>query len=204
MRVLKVLVGCEESQEVTKAFRELGHEAYSCDILPCSGGHPEWHIQGDVLNIRRNNNYGKGWDLIILHPPCTCLSVSGNRWYGKTAPLHMRQRRIEAQEWTEGLWVEACFACKYVALENPVGVLTLNVKPFYIQPWQFGHGETKKTGLWLHNLPKLIPTNIVDGREQRIWKMAPSADRGKERSKTFPGIAKAMAEQWSEYILENN
>ena len=191
---MDVLVGGEESQAVTKEFRKLGHEAYSCDLQECSGGHPEWHIHGDMLDAI----VSKPWDIIILHPPCTSLAVSGNRWYGEGMP--MNQERLDSMEWTSNLWnIAKQYALIGVALENPVGVLTKHQdfgKPQYIQPWQFGHGETKKTGLWLHNLPELIETDVVDGREQRIWKMGPSADRAKMRSKTFPGIAKAMATQW--------
>lgn len=205
---MKILIGCEESQAVCIEFRKRGHEAYSCDLQECSGGHPEWHLHGDVIKFIREKNYGHGWDLIILHPPCTHMAVSGNRWYGSSAELHMRQKRIEAIEWTQGLWIEACFTAKSVALENPVGVLELRdintnqiVKPNYVQPWQFGHGETKKTGFWLYNLNPLESTEIVDGREQKIWKLPPTPDRAKLRSKTYPGIAKAMAEQWSKPAL---
>lgn len=190
---MRVLIVCEESQEVCKAFRELGHEAYSCDIQECSGGHPEWHLKKDAMVAIKLG----GWDLIIMHPPCTALAVSGNRWYGKGQPQH--QQRLDAVAWTQRLWDAATSACGRVAMENPVGVLNTMghfPKPAYIQPWQFGHGETKKTGLWLHVLPPLQSTNIVEGREQRVWKLPPSKDRGKLRSKTYPGIAKAMAEQW--------
>lgn len=193
----KILVGCEESQEVTKAFRKLGHEAYSCDIIPCSGNYPEYHLQMDIFKALDLYN----WDLVILHPPCTKIAVSGNAWYGKEK-LKFNER-LEAIKWTQNLWDYATSICSKVALENPVGVLNSmgNLpKPDYIQPWQFGHGETKKTGLWLHGLPKLLPTNIVDGRDQRIWKMPPSKDRGKLRSKTYPGIAEAMADQWGKLL----
>jgi hypothetical protein len=192
----RVLVACEESQIVTKAFRELGHEAYSCDILPCSGGHPEWHFQQDVFEVIDN----KHWDIIILHPPCTKVAVSGNAWYGSNKARH--NERVESVKWIQSLWDKSISLCEKVAMENPVGVLNKMgnfPKPTYIQPWQFGHGETKKTGLWLKGLPNLKPTNIVKGREQRIWKMPPSKDRGKLRSKTFLGIAKAIAEQWGNY-----
>ena len=188
-------MACEESQAVTMAFRAVGIEAYSSDLQPCSGGHPEWHIQGDVVSVIRHRF---PWDIIILHPPCTALAVSGNRWYG--VGMIRDGKRQRAKHWTYNLWEMAkehsSVGC---ALENPVGVLSKIPgfgKPQYIQPWQFGHGETKKTGLWLHGLPPLKPTNIVDGREHRIWKMGPSPDRAKARSKTFPGIAAAMAEQW--------
>ena len=144
MRQLKVLVGCEESQAVCKAFRALGHEAYSNDLLPASGGHPEWHLQMDVFEAIRLNK----WNLIILHPPCTKIAVSGNRWYGRGTKGF--KERIDAINWTQGLWEYANEICNHVALENPVGTLNkygFFPRPQYIQPWQFGHGETKKTGL---------------------------------------------------------
>lgn len=193
---MKVLIGCEESQAICKEFRALGYEAYSNDLIECSGGHPEWHLQMDVFDAI---DY-KEWDLIILHPPCTALAVSGNGTYGVGKPKY--NERIEAVEWTQKLWDKACEVCEHVALENPVGVLnsmgSKNLpKPQYIQPWMFGHGETKKTGFWLQGLPHLYPTNKVEGREQKIWKMGPSEDRAKLRSKTYPGIAKAIAYQWS-------
>lgn len=190
---MDILLGCEESQIVCNEFRKLGHNAYSNDLLKCSGGRPEWHLQMDVFDAINLTD----WDLIILHPPCTALAVSGNRWYGVGKPRH--QDRIEAVKWTQELWEKATSASKHVALENPVGVLNTMghfPEPQYIQPWQFGHGETKKTGLWLYNLPKLQPTDIVSGREQRIWKMPPAKDRAKMRSKTYPGIAEAIAAQW--------
>ena len=194
---MKILIGCEESQAVTLAFRAMGHEAYSCDIQACSGPRPEWHIQGDIFEAIQSER----WDFIGLHPPCTALAVSGNAWYGKDKPKY--QERIDSLKWTLELWLLATSVCPRVYLENPVGILNSQKpkgfplpKPQYIQPWQFGHGETKKTGLWLHGLPQLKPTEIVEGREHRIWRMPPSADRGKLRSKTYPGIAKAMAEQW--------
>lgn len=189
----KVLVGCEESQEVANALRRKGIEAYSCDTQPCSGGHPEYHLQMDVMKAI-DLMY---WAMIILHPPCTKIAVSGNRWYG--FGMERYNERIEAVEWTQQIWNKAISVCEMVALENPVGVLNKMgdfPKPHYIQPWQFGHGETKKTGFWLHGLEPLHPTDIVEGREQRIWKMPPSEDRGKLRSKTYPGIAKAIADQW--------
>lgn len=184
---MKILIACEESQAVCKAFREKGHEAYSCDILPCSGGHPEWHIQGDVAPLLQEK-----WDMIIAFPPCTHLAVSGAK--------HFEQKRKDGRQ-QEGIDFFMQFTyidCERVAIENPIGIMsTLYRKPDQIiQPWMFGHGETKATCLWLKNLPKLEPTNIVEGREQRIWKMAPSPDRAKNRSKTFAGIAQAMANQW--------
>ena len=193
---MRVLIGCEESQEVCKAFRAKGHEAYSCDLLKCSGGHPEWHIQGDVLSAIE-----KGWDLIVLHPPCTALAVSGNAWYGKG--MSKNSERLKAIDWTIRLFELAKSKANMVAMENPVGVLPVKASQ-YVQPWQFGHPESKKTGFWLHKLLPLKSTNNVKdlfnslpkNKQQRLHYLPPSADRAKIRSKTFPGIAKAMADQW--------
>lgn len=185
---MRVLIACEYSGKVRDAFLRLGHDAMSCDLLPTDAPGP--HYQGDVLDI-----IGDSWDIIIMHPPCTALAVSGNRWYGRGMPKH--QERIKAIEWTMMLWQRAKDNARVGAcMENPVGVLPVPPSQ-YIQPWQFGHGETKKTGLWLHNLPPLEPTNIVEGREQRIWKLPPSKDRWKIRSETYQGIADGMAAQWS-------
>lgn len=184
---MKVLVACEESQEVCKAFRALGHEAYSCDIEPCSGGHPEWHLQVDALELLKMQ-----WDMILAFPPCTDLAVSGARYFAEKRADGRQQRSID-------FFMEFAKAdCPRIAIENPVGIMsTYYRKPDQIiQPWQFGHGETKKTCLWLKGLPLLKPTEIVSGREQRIWRMPPSKDRAKMRSRTYPGVAKAMAEQW--------
>ncbi len=189
----KVLIACEESQTVTKEMRALGIEAYSCDIEPCSGDHPEWHIQGDVTPLLERR-----WDMIIAFPPCTDLAVSGARWFKEKQADGRQQKSIDFfLQFTR-------ISCKW-AIENPIGIMSTKFrKPDQIiQPWQFGHGETKATCLWLNELPKIEPTNIVGGREQRIWKMAPSPERGKQRSKTFLGIAKAMAEQWGSYLNEN-
>jgi hypothetical protein len=191
---MRILVGCEKSQTVTKALRARGHEAYSCDIQACSGGRDDWHFEKDIFEVL--DLYS--WDLIILHPPCTKIAVSGNRWYGEGTPRH--HERLEAVLWTQKLWQKSLSICDRVALENPVGVLNKYSdfpKPSYVQPWQFGHGETKNTGFWLQGLDPLMPTNIVEGREQRIWKLPPSADRGEIRSITFSGIAQAIAEQWT-------
>jgi len=181
---MKVLIACEFSGVVREAFRERGHNAISCDLLETEKEGK--HYKGDLFDLLY-----LGWDLIIAHPPCTHLAVSGNRWYAGT------ELRKQSVEFVERIW--GC-DCKKLAIENPVGVLNsmsdILPKPQYIQPWMFGHGETKKTGIWKRGLPDLIPTNIVDGRDQRIWKMPPSADRSKERSKTYQGIAKAMADQW--------
>ncbi len=183
---MKILVACEESQAVCIEFRKLGHEAFSCDILPCSGGHSEWHIQGDVLE-----QLDKGWDLMVGFPPCTHIAVSGARWFPEKQKDGRQQQAID---FFHKLWNSPI---EKICLENPIGIMsTVLRKPDQIiQPWQFGHGETKATCLWLKNLPKLKPTNIVKGREQRIWKMPPGPERSKLRSKTYPGIAKAMAEQ---------
>ena len=186
---MNVLIGCEESQAVCIAFREKGHKAYSCDLQECSGGHPEWHYKMDVIGAINC----KKWDLIILHPPCTYTALCGNRWYWNS-PL-----RIQGVMFCIDVWGEAKNVCKRVALEQPKTIIQkyIGKKSQVIQPWQFGHGETKETWLWLKGLPKLQLTNIVEGREHNIWKMPPSPDRQKLRSKTFPGIAKAMAEQWN-------
>lgn len=207
---MKVLIGCEESQAVCKAFRERDIEAYSCDIQECSGEYihlqmPFWMTEAIDL---------KKWDLIIMHPPCTCISVSGNATYALGMLKH--DCRIQAVKWTQKLWDYATSKCNYVAMENPVGCLnTLGLfpKPQYIQPYQFGHPETKKTGLWLFNLPNLKPTTVVDpifiigkkdGKKYSpIHYMSVGKDkleRGKLRSKTYPCIARAMAEQWTPII----
>lgn len=206
---MRVLVACEESQEVCKAFRARGHAAYSCDIQECSGGHPEWHIWGDVLAYINGHCLFQTqdnklhyvpllWDLIIAHPPCTDLAVSGARWFAEKKRDGRQQRSIE-------FFMQFVNAdCDRIAIENPVGIMsTLYRKPDQIiQPWMFGHGETKATCLWLKGLPHLEPTEIVEGRTPRIWKRPPSADRARLGSKTYPGIALAMAEQWGVYNRE--
>ena len=188
---MRVLIGCEESGVVTKAFRDRGHRAFSCDLLP-TRGNQDWHLQ---CGVKKAIKMG-GWDLIILHPSCTALSLSGNRWYGKEMPLH--QKRNESIQWTVGLWRLAKQYSPCVVLENPTSVIFkhLDAKVQYIQPYQFGHGEQKKTGLALHNVPELTPTDEVDGREERIWRMPPGSNRKRDRSVTFQGIADAMADQW--------
>ena len=185
---MRILVACEESQAVTKELRRLGHEAYSCDIEPCSGGHPEWHLQQDVTQLLKIR-----WDMVIAFPPCTDLAVSGARYFEQKRKDGRQQKSIEF------FMMFANCGCPKTAIENPVGIMSgIYRKPDQIiQPWQFGHGETKRTCLWLKGLPKLKPVDIVPGREQRIWKMPPGKDRAKTRSKTYPGIAKAMAEQWA-------
>ena len=185
---LRVLVACEYSGKVREAFRKLGHDAWSCDLLPPDDNSP-YHYRCDVLTL-----LDKGWDIMIAHPPCTHLAVSGARHFPAKIADGRQQAALE--------FVRALLNAPIpkIALENPVSVISSHIrKPDqYIQPWQFGHGETKKTGLWLKNLPKLQPTNIVEGREGRVWKMAPSknGNRWKLRSETYQGIADAMAEQW--------
>lgn len=183
---IRVLVACEFSGVVRDAFTARGHDAWSNDLLESQS--PGNHIVGDVIDVITG-----GWDLIIMHPPCTALAVSGNRWYGNGMPLN--EKRREAVRWTTGLWDRATAACDHVCMENPVGVLPIRPTQ-YVQPWQFGHGETKKTGLWLHGLPVLQPTNVVDGRVARVHRLPPSETRWMERSLTYQGIADAMAEQW--------
>jgi hypothetical protein len=185
---MKVLVACESSGTVRDAFRALGHDALSCDLLPADNGGP--HYRGDVRDI-----LGEGWDLMIAHPPCTHLAVSGARWF-KTKPPEWQEDALAFVQ----LLMDA--PIPRIAVENPVSVISSRIrKPDQIiQPWQFGHGETKTTCLWLKGLPKLIPTNIVEGRDSRIHRMPPGPNRWKERSKTYQGIADAMASQWGRAI----
>lgn len=178
----KWLIACEESGRVREAFRALGVDAVSCDLLPSELPGP--HIQADVTTLDLSDYYG-----LIAFPPCTYLAVSGNRWYANSSK---RQEGLELVKFFMDAPVE------HIAIENPIGVISSTIrKPDQIvQPWMFGHGETKATCLWLKNLPKLQATNVVAGREQRIWKMSPSPTRSIERSKTYTGIAEAMASQW--------
>ena len=159
----------------------------------CSGGKPEWHLPMDIfqaINLKK-------WDLIILHPPCTYTALCGNRWYWNS-PL-----RLEGIELCKRSWEAACAVCDAVVLEQPKTIMQkyIGKRSQTIHPWQFGHGETKETWLWIKGLPLLQPTNIVDGRENRIWKMPPSANRQELRSKTYPGIASAFASQYSFFII---
>ncbi len=183
---MRILIGCEYSATVRDAFRARGHDAWSCDILPTEGD-PQWHIQGDLLAI-----LGDGWDMMIAHPPCTDLAVSGARHFAEKIADGRQGRALD--------FVRALMDAPIprIAIENPVSVISSHIrKPDQIiQPWQFGHGETKATCLWLKNLPKLVPTDIVEGRSDRIHKMPPGPDRWKERSRTYPGIAEAIADQW--------
>ena len=198
-----ILVCCEESQAVTKAFRDAGHEAYSNDIQECSGGHPEWHLQMDALKALKL----KKWDLVIAHPPCTYLTISANNWYKdqparKSGALVGAERRQAREEAIEFFMEFVNADVTRMVIENPICVMsTRYAKPNQIiQPWMFGHGETKATCLWIKGLPNLKPTDVVEGREQAIWKMSPSADRTKLRSKTYNGVAQAMVEQWGKLL----
>ena len=184
---MRVLVACEYSGRVRDAFIRGGHDAMSCDLLPTDVPGP--HYQGSVLDI-----LGDGWDLMVAHPPCTHLAVSGARHFAAKQASGVQDEALEFVR----LLLNA--PIPRIALENPVSIISTRIrKPDQvIQPWMFGHGETKATCLRLKGLPKLIPTNIVEGREARVHKMAPSPDRWKERSRTLPGIAQAMAEQWGD------
>ena len=220
---MNVLIACEESQEVCKAFRARGHEAYSCDIQECSGGHPEWHIMCDVLELINGDcnfttmnqqkfdfHYIDKWDLIIAHPPCTDLAVSGARWFPE------KQKDMRQQKAVAFFMQMICANCDRIAVENPIGIMsTVYRKPDQIiQPYQFGHRVRKSTCLWLKGLPPLEPTDIVDPGELDehgftiggAMQMARDENgkiiswndprTAKIRSKTFPGIARAMSEQW--------
>jgi hypothetical protein len=180
----RILIACEYSATVRDAFRARGHDAWSCGLLPTEGD-PRWHIQGDVLSRIHD-----GWGLMIACPPCTHLAVSGARWFKDKLP-----EQAEALDFVRAL-LDA--PIPRIALENPVSILSSRIrKPDQIiQPWQFGHGETKATCLWLKGLPKLVPTDIVAGREARVHRMPPGPNRWKERSRTFAGVAAAMADQW--------
>ena len=201
---MKILVGFEESQTITIELRKLGHIAYSCDIKTCSGGHPEWHYQCDIYKLL---SLKYKWDMFIFHPECTKVCVSGNGTYAKGKPKY--NERIYDANWIEKLWFNCIKICDKVCFENPVGVLTTMTnlpKPQYIQPYQFGHMETKKTALFLHGLPKLKETNNVKyemdklpiKEKHKIWYASPGKNRSELRSKTFLGIAKAMATQWTQ------
>lgn len=183
---MKVAVICEFSGVVRETFNQVGHEATSFDLLDTEI--PGGHVVGNVQDLPMS--YWKQFDLAICHPPCTHLAVSGARWFKDKQKE--QEEALEFVRWLMNLPIDK------IAIENPVSVISSRIRKAdqYIQPWQFGHGETKKTGLWLKNLPLLEPTNIVDGREARIHKMPPGENRWKERSKTYPGIAEAMAEQW--------
>ena len=234
-----ILIACEESQRVCNAFRELGFNAFSCDLLPCSGGHPEWHFQQDVLDVIKNHGgllqngstkfVDGNWDLMVAHPPCTYLAVSGVKWYyhpdDKDLPIEKRRphpkfpnRAKDREDGASFFMALANASIERIAIENPVGIMNTRFrKPDQIvQPWMFGDSASKKTCLWLKNLPKLIPTEIVDegeyiefgsGRRLAKWysdgltKTKTPEERRTWRSKTFPGFAKAIAEQWGNFLL---
>lgn len=239
MRKLNVLVACEESQRVCSEFRRLGHNAYSCDLLKCSGGHPEWHFNQDVLAVIANGGgiletgeecYIEGeWDIMIAHPPCTFLAVSGARWYyhpeDKDLPIEERRphprfpNRAKDREEGADFFMQLVNApIKYIAVENPVGIMNTRYRKAdqIVHPYHFGDEASKATCLWLKNLPPLQHTDVV-GKGERVvlssgkslpkWysdalSKAKNADERRNlRSKTFPGFAKAIAEQWSEYVL---
>lgn len=222
---MRVLIACEESQRVCTAFRQRGHEAYSCDIIDCSGGHPEWHIKQDVLPLLNGNcrfttadgaehTISSKWDLIIAHPPCTYLTVCANRYYDINRYGQKAEKRLKDREAAIDFFMKFVYAdCEHIAIENPVGVISTRYrKPDQIiHPYFFGENFSKSTCLWLKNLPKLKATNIVDkgefvtfssGKKMPKWysdlfkNCKTQTERSLMRSKTFQGVAKAMAEQW--------
>ena len=227
---MNVLIACEESQEVCKAFRAKGHRAFSCDIQECSGGHPEWHIKGDVLPLLNGNcdftlqdgtidRQTDRWDLIIAHPPCTYLTIAANRYYNVERYGEKAIQRLKDREDAVEFFMKFVNAdCEKIAIENPVGVINTRYKKAdqIINPYQFGHPVSKKTCFWLKNLPKLEPTDIVEyetihskgksgGYSGPIWYVTDENGKilswkdprtAKARSKTYPGIAAAMADQW--------
>lgn len=200
MNGIRVLVACEYSATVRDAFRARGFDAWSCDLLPTEGD-PRWHLQDDVFDALLEVEQ-RDWrfDLMIAHPPCTHLAVSGARHFAAKQASGVQQ---EALEFVRRL-LDA--PIPHIALENPVSVISSKIrKPdCTYHPWEHGHGEVKRTCLWLKNLPKLKPSNIVEGRSDRIHKMPPGPDRWKERSRTLPGVAEAMATQWGDYLLSLN
>lgn len=190
---LQVLVACEYSGRVRDAFAKRGWEAWSCDLLESETEGS--HYQGPVEDLICEN-----WNLMICHPPCTHLAVSGARHFAEKIASGEQQQALDFVR----MLLDA--PINHIALENPVSIVSTKIKKAsqYVQPWQFGHGETKKTGFWLKNLPLLQPTNIVEGREAKVHKMPPGPNRWKERSRTYQGIADAMADQWGKYVEELN
>ena len=186
---MRVLVACEYSARVRDAFRRCGHFAFSCDLLPCEGD-PQWHLQQPVEEV-----LGDGWDLMIAHPPCTHLAVSGSR--------HFHRKQREQAEALDFVRLLMAAPIDRWCIENPVSIISSAITPPHqiIQPWQFGHGETKATCLWLKNLPRLKPSNVVSGREAKVHRMPPGPNRWKDRSRTYQGVADAMAQQWGTGIL---
>jgi site-specific DNA-cytosine methylase len=195
---MNVLISCEESGAVRDEFLALGHNAWSCDLQPTSSNIKDNHYTGDVRKILERVPHTRNvkWDLMIAFPPCTDLAVSGARWFKEKQADGRQQRSIDF------FLLHTQTDIPYWCIENPIGIMSTHYrKPDQIvQPWQFGHGETKATCLWLHGLPPLQPTRVVSGRKQRIWYMSPGPERGKLRSKTYSGIARAMAQQWASYV----
>lgn len=237
MKQINILIACEESQRVCAEFRKLGFNAFSCDILPCSGGHPEWHFKQDVLEVIKNKGgiletgektFVSGWDLMVAHPPCTYLSITGGKWYyhpdDKDLPTEKRRphpkfpNRAKEREYGVAFFMALANSnIDRIAIENPVGIMSTRWrKPDQIiQPWMFGDSASKRTCFWLKNLPQLKPTQIVDkgefiefrsGKKMPKWyndcaiKAKTADERRTLRSKTFPGIAKAIAKQWGNII----
>ena len=204
---MKILVACEESQTVTKALRALGHEAFSCDLEECSGGYPEWHIQNDALIEAYSGKY----DMMIAHPPCTYLTVTGNKWMKPEFRDRFPDRPQQREDAVEFFIKLYNAPIDKIAIENPVGIMSTRFKKptQYVHPYFFGDPHSKKTGFWLKGLDKLVKTNVVepemytykDGRKDPMWHVEsmklPPKERTKARSKTFPGIAQAMASQWA-------
>ena len=209
----KILISCEESQTICKAFRNLGHEAYSNDIMDCSGGHPEWHLNMDAFEAVNHME----WDCMIGHPPCTYLTITGNKWFKPEFKDRFPERHQQREDAIKFFIDLYNVNIPYVALENPVGVMSSRWrKPDqYVQPYEYGDPHSKKTGLWLKGLPKLVPTKMVepqfhiykDGRRDPIWHVEtlklPADERSKARSKTFQGIADAIAQQWGDFLNQN-
>lgn len=218
MRDVNILVACEESQRVCEAFRKRGGKAYSCDIIECSGGHPEWHIMQDVIPLLNGkcsfktmdgieHSIDGKWDLIIAHPPCTYLSNAGARFLYPKGVLN--EERLAKGMIAKDFFMHFYNAdCDRIAIENPIPSKVYGLPPYTqtIQPWMFGHPVQKKTCLWLNGLPELQPTNVVEERQSTKipgnWFNSGGKERQKNRAKTFPGIAKAMAEQWMPLLLE--
>ena len=218
MRDINILVACEESQRVCEAFRKLGGKAYSCDIMECSGGHPEWHIMQDAIPLLNGkcsfktmdgieHSIDGKWDLIIAHPPCTYLSNAGARFLYPKGVLN--EERLAKGMIAKDFFMHFYNAnCDKIAIENPIPSKVYGLPPYTqtIQPWMFGHPVQKKTCLWLNGLPELQPTNVVEERQSTKipgnWFNSGGKERQKNRAKTFPGIAKAMAEQWMPLLLE--
>ena len=186
---MRVLVACEYSGRVRDAFRKRGHDAWSCDLLECEAD-PRWHHQGPVEELLH-----EGWDLMVAHPPCTHLAVSGSR--------HFHRKQREQRDALNFVRLLMSAPIPRWCIENPVSVISSAIRPpdQIIQPWEHGHGETKATCFWLQNLPRLVPSNCVEGREPKVHLMSPGPDRWKERSRTYQGVADAMADQWGSRLL---